>query len=173
MFKSIGRFFLNVYLGVVSFFTACFMSVAFSMMYHLLAFKSNDRNHVESLATRFAHMTAGMVRQVVVLKGKDPDYVAPPPPPPEPTMADAANTMGRTKNSSNVGPAYQAPWAKDAFKDIRKHPVIASRLALEAREAAKNAPAVVDPPAMTVLSDPLPIEESSVELDETDFEKLH
>lgn len=159
--KSVKRFFRNRYVSVVEFFAARFMATAISMMYYLMSFKGKELVHVETLATRFAVLTAGLMRELIVLKGKNPDYVAPPPLPPAPPK-DEPRINGRLNGPAHfVGSAGYVPaWAAASFKDLSKHPVIKSRIALEAAEALKDAPAVVFQPVeeLTVLSAEEPVE---------------
>lgn len=132
MFKNIQRFSNSSYFKVVEFFTTCLMSWTFKMMYYLLALKSNDAKYINSLATRFALITAGMMRQKIILSGKDPDYVAPPPPPIETEPV----------RKTFIGSPYQPLWVGKSFKDKREpsklHPVITSRLVLEGEPSIKR-----------------------------------
>lgn len=74
-------------------------------------------------------VVTNIVRQLIVEKGLNPDYVPPPPPPP--------------KVEERPRPTWNAPhsygWERDVIKGkLAKHPVIASRLKLKAEGGLRD-----------------------------------
>lgn len=92
-------------------------------------------NHVLPLVNSF-------MRQLIVAKGKNPDYIAPPPPQEEFTLEWAFEPS--TRNRVFSLPAIPA-WVSTSFEDPNKHPVIKHRNNRENPPSEVRQVAVCDP----------------------------
>jgi hypothetical protein len=79
------------------------------------------------------------VRHLIILKGKNPDYVSPPP---EPTLNDVFKPIKYPLIPS------QPSWVAASFKNPSKHPIYASRTALQ----EKNFVPTIEPMVADYLS---------------------
>jgi hypothetical protein len=121
-----------------------------------------------SLVTWFAtflmNRTNAVLRYLIVLKGKDPDYVAPPPPPAYSEVNDPRGTPFPTVEESKAAwmvdlkarPSLQAFVSSDTFvKDNSKHPVLLSRKSYEEKQAKLAAQKAVKSIPVTIVSPPI------------------
>ena len=72
------------------------------------------------------------VHKLLIMSGKDPNFV-PLPPTPTPPIEEAANTFNGRRPMPNIW-----SFGKEWVKDPSKHPVIQSRLAYEAKKTAQT-----------------------------------
>jgi hypothetical protein len=90
---------------------------------------------VEFVAASFIAVANRMIRHLILLKGKDPDYVPPPPPPPpekkwigdDPKKAE--NLFNRFYSAPRTSAMADGEWVKN----MNKHPVLEARKAYESR----------------------------------------
>lgn len=73
--------------------------------------------------------------KLMVMSGKNPNYVPPPPlPPPQPTIADALTTRHGVSHPTTLPPSFSsigAPWVKNP----KDHPILQSRRQFEEKQA--------------------------------------
>jgi hypothetical protein len=99
-------------------------------------FRSKYYALYELITLRLMLRVNNMVRKLIISKGKDPDYVAPPPPPPTPP----APTFGRNSEHArgytgcSVTSGYSMANGKNWVKKPWEHPIIKSRQAYEAKK---------------------------------------
>lgn len=96
---------------------------------------------VQWIALCLTLLTGKVVRHLIILKGKDPDYVAPPPPPITPMLPTrqelheeslaVLNKFYSAPRSSNIGNV-------DWVRNLADHPIMKSRTTFEARQAASK-----------------------------------
>jgi hypothetical protein len=114
----------------------------------------------ESFTLKCLLFTNKQVRKLILMKGKDPDYVAPPSvsaPPPDPWE----ELQAKRKLFTNITLVSHPEWVND----LSKHPVLKSRRLLE-QNPLRTAPPVEDfLQVAKAESDPVPVEiaASSVE----------
>ena len=106
----------------------------------------------ESITLRLLSRVSLMVRKLIVMKGRDPDYIAPPPPPPSPPVI-------QEKPRPYFYVPYIPTWVVESFRDAKKHPIHASRSNLmkpvvreEPLQVALNT--VIDDPSLVVEISP-------------------
>lgn len=167
MFKKTKKFFHTKYVRSVEFFTNHLMSFTFRMMCYLMTLKGKDLKHVESLATRFAAMAASLVRAVIVLKGKDPDYVELPSLPPPLEVAVDETKSDWMYDPKNRKTQLEIGFGESWVKKPAEHPVLLSRAKFEAKPTVS----VIQAPAITKPLDQL--EDSVIELQDSDLEVVH
>lgn len=126
LFKAIGAFFRAKYIGIVEYVTLSLLAI-----------------------------TGRYVRKLIILKGKDPDYVAPPPPPPpkdypEYNPLEAQQKLATYYNSKS--PSWTTN-SQDAWvKNPGLHPVLAARKQFEEHLISKAAVVA----STSVVSEPQP-----------------
>lgn len=126
LFKAIGAWFRAKYIGIVEYVTLSLLAV-----------------------------TGRYVRKLIILKGKDPDYIAPPPPPPPaPKVYPEYNPLEAQQKLATYYTSKKPSWntsAQDAWvKKPGLHPVLAARKQFEEHLATKvkNTPEP-QPPGLT------------------------
>lgn len=95
----------------------------------------NDKYFVifEIIALKSMLLTNYLLRKLILMKGKDPDYV----PPPQPKIADVFGKPAPTSYSTGPQPAWVSAGAAAWVKKPGSHPVLETRRQFEVK---KNAP---------------------------------
>lgn len=100
---------------------------------------------VEFVTLLMIARTGNLVRKLLILKGKNPDYVAPPPPPPktedvyDPMKAQATLTSFYSSKRPSWSTSSQDTWVRNP----KLHPVLAARKQFE---EAPSSPVVEESP---------------------------
>jgi hypothetical protein len=128
LFKAIGAWFRAKYIGIVEYVTLSLLAI-----------------------------TGRYVRKLIILKGKDPDYVAPPAPPPAPPKVyPEYNPLEAQQKLATYYTSKKPSWttsSQDSWvKQPSKHPVLAARKQFEEHLIAKAAVVATT----SVVSEPQP-----------------
>lgn len=124
-----------------------FLKFLLCCKYVLMAtfFRSKYIKVYEYTVTKLVKLVNRMMRKLIVMKGKDPDYVAPPPPVVEAQSPWASPyKLSRTSPYSWAAP-YMPSWVAPSFKDRTKHILYKS---------PPPAPPVLSP---TIVETPVPV----------------
>lgn len=117
---------MKLFHKVKSYFKVRYFALRLSLV---MFFSTKYWRAYEAITLRLLACSNDMVRKLIIKKGKDPDYVAPPPPPPEPVKEVVDNRRGNTAFAfGNAG----------FVKNVGKHPVLESRRQLEEKLRAKK-----------------------------------
>ena len=97
----------------------------------------------ELITLRLMRSLNNRVRKLLIYKGKDPDYVAPPPVPPTPAPHVVLDQEQARKRIEKAHQFASSSWMgrEQWVKDPNKHPVIQARKAYEDK---LNAPVVLE-----------------------------